>query len=153
MHVANQRFVESSFSRRTTKYYGVVMSIGRLSCVVLMLAISSTRPAIAQPQPIECSYETAGGPSDVPSVSLSGEYRALVVFVKFSDDASSSRGWPDTLAVPPPFADSLIASSPNPGSYPGGVFPEHTITRYFRPSMTTTIVTTPALFSTVDLAT
>lgn len=104
-------------------------------CLVLAIMLLLLSDEVRAQDP-NCTYEVVGTANknslnDNASVPTQGQYRALVVYVRFKDDNGPSRDWPVSLTAPPSFAAGVIASNPNPASYSGGKFPEKSITRYF----------------------
>ncbi len=62
---------------------------------------------------------------DNSTVPTFGEYRALVVYVKFAGDTSDSRDWDFDESNPPTFSQDVISSSSSPASYPSESISEY----------------------------
>jgi len=81
------------------------MNSVRRSCILILWL--TILPDLLQAQEASlCATQSLVTTATVPT---QGQYRALVIYVRFFDDNSTSRDWPVSLTTPPSFA---MTSSP-----------------------------------------
>ncbi len=104
----------------------------RFVFLVFAIVILWVGSVVSQCPTTGCTTQGSGNPSGGPYLPTSGTNKALVVFVKFSDDtfnneitSDPTQEWPDTLTTLPAWASSFIDNSAS------GSHTEGSITDYF----------------------